>query len=351
MKPKVSIIVPVYNMRDYLEKCLDSVTGQTEKEIEIILVDDGSTDGSGDILDRYAEKDERIIVQHNKNQGISATRNSGIKAASADWLMFIDSDDWISKDAVKYLCEFIRDDADIIDGDYIVAPSEDISVPFTNGAVNYSSDKSVLYNCCIVNPKTHKAIYKKIADGNMPSLTFVWGKLYRKSVITENNLFFDSSLKRGEDQKFNIELMKHINGVVKADKIIYFYRYRESSASHKLESAYKEYAGYAAKVGALLEESDCGKNGLDFWRLKNFEIIMKLLFLVSKGRITGKEGRENLRALKKFLRYKDYHKAVFAENPFLGKRHKLIQCLLKYNMLVPVICIFKLSNVKRAKNS
>lgn len=104
---KVSIIVPVYNVQNYLEKCLDSILEQTYNDLEIILVDDGSTDKSGFICDSYEKKDKRVKVIHKKNGGLSAARNAGLEIASGDYLLFIDSDDWIENDYVNYLLHLI----------------------------------------------------------------------------------------------------------------------------------------------------------------------------------------------------------------------------------------------------
>ncbi len=93
--PKVSVVIPVYNVRDYVSYCIDCVVSQTLTDIEIILVDDGSTDGSGDICDKYASADNRIIVIHKQNEGLSSARNDGIEASRSPFVMFIDSDDWV----------------------------------------------------------------------------------------------------------------------------------------------------------------------------------------------------------------------------------------------------------------
>ena len=95
MKPLVSVIVPVYKVEPYLERCLDSLVAQTLKEIEIIVIDDGSPDRCGEICDAYAAKDARFRVVHQENRGLSAARNAGIELARADYLMFVDSDDWV----------------------------------------------------------------------------------------------------------------------------------------------------------------------------------------------------------------------------------------------------------------
>ena len=104
MSIKVSIIVPVYNVENYLEQCLDSILNQSLKEIEVILVNDGSTDRSGAICDDYSKKDKRIKVFHTKNRGLSAARNKGLELASGEYIGFVDSDDYIRKDMAYVIC-------------------------------------------------------------------------------------------------------------------------------------------------------------------------------------------------------------------------------------------------------
>ena len=101
----ISVVVPVYNVEKYLQRCVESIINQTEKDIEIILVDDGSTDKSGSICDEYLGKDSRILVIHQKNQGLSVARNVGIKNSKGDYITFVDSDDYIHKDMLKVLLD------------------------------------------------------------------------------------------------------------------------------------------------------------------------------------------------------------------------------------------------------
>ena len=109
MIPKVSVIVPIFNVKAYLPRCLDSLCCQTLTEIEIILIDDGSSDGSGEIADRYAQTDNRFQVIHQENRGLSAARNRGIEAAQAYYLMFVDSDDWVDPDFCRIPYEIATD--------------------------------------------------------------------------------------------------------------------------------------------------------------------------------------------------------------------------------------------------
>ena len=115
MNPKVSVVIPVYNVGKYLLKCLDSVIHQTLSDIEILLIDDGSTDESGRICDEYSKRDKRIRVIHKKNEGLSSARNAGIIESTAPFLMFIDSDDWVEPDfCEKPYCTAIKNNADLV---------------------------------------------------------------------------------------------------------------------------------------------------------------------------------------------------------------------------------------------
>ncbi len=107
-KPLISIIVPVYNVERYMERCLDAVVKQTYKNLEVILVDDGSEDRSGSICDRYASEDARFKVVHHQNGGLSAARNTGIKKATGEYITFIDPDDSITEDYIEYLYNLIN---------------------------------------------------------------------------------------------------------------------------------------------------------------------------------------------------------------------------------------------------
>lgn len=113
--PKATVIVPVYNVEAYLEKCVDSILAQTEPDFELLLVDDGSTDNSGALCDKLAQKDSRIQVIHQKNQGLGGARNTGIKAASGDWVLLVDSDDWIEPELLEKTLEAgLREEADLV---------------------------------------------------------------------------------------------------------------------------------------------------------------------------------------------------------------------------------------------
>ena len=117
--PKISIIVPVYNVEKYLPRCLDSIIGQTFKDWECLVIDDGSTDTSGTICDEYARKDNRVKVFHKKNGGLTSARNHGLERAHGDWIMHVDGDDWIELDSIEQMLSTAESsDADVVIGDF-----------------------------------------------------------------------------------------------------------------------------------------------------------------------------------------------------------------------------------------
>lgn len=238
MSHKISIIIPVYNVENYLAQCLDSVICQTYENIEIICVDDGSNDNSPEILRKYAETDNRIKVIKKKNEGVSRARNDGINFASGEFIMFVDSDDWIDANTCEIaLKAILNKNADIVMWSYI---SE------TDGR---SSKKVIFPNEQIFEGKTVKEklhrrfigllgeelAHPELADSLCP----VWGKLYRKSLITEHQINFIDLDEIGtyEDGMFNLEVFGFAQKVVYlAD---YFCHYRRLS-NNSVTSGYRE---------------------------------------------------------------------------------------------------------------
>lgn len=157
----ISIIVPVYNVEPYLRQCLDSIVGQTYQDLEILIVDDGSTDGSGNICDEYREKDDRIKVFHTDNRGLSAARNLGLDEATGEYIGFVDSDDWIELDLYEMLLKGIED-ADIAVCGYSWEGTSTRNKP-------YIIDSLITYN-------TREALVALI---NEKINTNVWNKIYR----------------------------------------------------------------------------------------------------------------------------------------------------------------------------
>ena len=185
--PKISIIIPVYNVEKYLRQCLDSVVNQTLHDIEIICVNDGSTDGSAQILEEYRQRDERIKVIHKENEGVSIARNKGIEQATSEYITFCDSDDTFKSNLCEKVYEKInKDSPDVI----------------YYGHDNYINDKYSDTDC--VNIKKLKNNGFKYKDW-LDLQVFIWEKTFKKTFLLQNNIAFPQNIKNAEDVVFCLE--------------------------------------------------------------------------------------------------------------------------------------------------
>ena len=215
MFAKVSIIVPVYNSEDYLEKCIHSIMEQTYPEWECILVDDGSTDMSGKICDFYAEKDNRIKVLHKINGGVSNARNVGIENSEGEWIMFIDSDDFLEKTTLKESLDFVKD-AEV---DLVVFGIRD-EFPYKKKSIR--PDYSKVDTCKNIGEKLLFADKNGMLKGPV-------NKLFRRSLISFD-IRFDETMYYGEDTKFTFTYLLKCNKLSFLWKDFYHYVHREKGS-------------------------------------------------------------------------------------------------------------------------
>jgi glycosyltransferase involved in cell wall biosynthesis len=220
---KVSIILPVYNTHEYLDKCISSVLNQTHRDIELICIDDGSTDGSGEIVDKYAAQDKRIVVVHQKNAGESAARNVGLRLATGDVWGFIDCDDWIDADMYETLLKAMTDnDADISVGSWYEE---------TAAGTNLVKNSEAVVDGVFDNKQLYYYIYKR--DCYRP-FGYMWDKLYKKECFYDDsgNLFrFDENMRIGGDIIYLAQLVSNAKRVIYTDRCFYHYRQRFTSGS------------------------------------------------------------------------------------------------------------------------
>lgn len=215
----VSVIVPVYNVEDFLVQCVESIIRQSYCKLEIILVDDGSNDRSGEICDYYSSIDARIRVIHKDNGGLSDARNTGMAVSTGTYITFIDSDDYISDDFIKTLYEtLINNEADMSICDYVRTKKDSVC------SLNKEGKTFILNNICTI-----KYAYSAIFHG----LEFVaWGKLYKKSIFTDHSITFPIG-KLYEDTYTTYKLMFYSEKIVYTNKELYFYRLRDNSITSK----------------------------------------------------------------------------------------------------------------------
>ena len=252
MTEKITVIVPVYNVENYLNKCLDSLINQTYKNLEIIVINDGSTDNSGEICQEYAQKDNRIIYIEKENGGLSDARNVGLDKMTGSYVTFIDSDDWVELDYVEILYKkIIEYQADISVGNYY----------------SYNEDEETYY-FHIYGDSYYEKVYDNVSifenlyeSQEMKSFALIsaWGKLYKAKLF--DYLRFDKG-KLGEDGYFNQKMYLSVNKVVYLNKGLYAYRQRSGSITktwtekwmHALVDAMSERITLLANMGYPLEK-------------------------------------------------------------------------------------------------
>lgn len=211
--PKYSIVIPVYNAAPYLAECLDSVLAQTVQDYEVLLIDDGSTDGSADIIDQYSvQNPSRFIVRHNENRGASAVRNQGIDMAQGEYICFIDADDILDSNYLEALTVAMTDEVDSVMGGF-----KTFGLPDKPGRTISPSSPKV------------KSLEENLLDfyeqGNSLSQKYIWNRMFRTSVIRNHNIRFDEDIFYKEDGLFLVRYLCRSNGMVGVtDKVVYRYR-------------------------------------------------------------------------------------------------------------------------------
>lgn len=212
----ISIIVPVYKVEQYLSKCIDSILSQTYPNWELLLIDDGSPDNSGHICDEYAKKDERIRVLHKENAGVSRARNLGLDNANGDYIMFVDSDDWLSNNCLEVCVNEIN-----------VGHLDALQF----GLIPVSSGMETL----------PVKVTTKILDGEQYIQTnnfnvCVGGGVYKRDIIEKENMRFPILLKLAEDQIFILNFFRNTKRIKYLDRGMYYYLQRNNSAVHTAQS-------------------------------------------------------------------------------------------------------------------
>lgn len=213
--PLISVIVPIYNVATYLPRCVDSVCNQTYQNLEIILVDDGSTDSCPQICDEYAKKDPRIKVIHQKNKGLPGARNSGIDFMQGEFFNFVDADDWIREDCIELLYqEQHKTNADLVTGSFYYAFDSHVT------------EKPFIQLDFPVALPPEQFLFSLLKQKNL----FAWNKLYRKSWVGNNR--FDPRYSIAEDWYFVSHMSKKAGRLAHVPIPLYFYYQRPSSLLH-----------------------------------------------------------------------------------------------------------------------
>lgn len=231
-QPVISAIIPVYKAENYLCRCIDSLLAQTFTDFELLLVDDGSPDRSGEICDEYAAKDSRVRVFHKENGGVSSARNLGLDNTSGIYVTFIDADDWVDVDYFEKSVSKLKDGVDILQTSYRIVNEDSVVISvklFESEPMNW--DYVIGKDCYIVT---------------------VWGNFFRHSVILNNHLRFNERLCLGEDILFFISVVIHSCEIAQTKESFYNYFRHSLSATHNTKK--EELVNLSYKLLLLIDE-------------------------------------------------------------------------------------------------
>lgn len=336
----ISIIVPVYNVEKYLSECLDSLINQTYKNIEIICINDGSTDESGKICDEYSKKYKNIFVVHKKNEGLGFARNTGMNHVKGDYVLFVDSDDYIDKDMVEKLFNSIsKNKVDICRCGYKKVDNQH-NILF----------KDVLENELFKGKEVKTKMLPRLI-GSSPKIKdtidmSVTRVLYNFSIIKQHHIKFPSEREFiSEDMVFNIDYTQYANGACIIDYCGYNYRSNPVSLTRKYRQDRFNAAKYFyVNVKQKLISYGYKQDTLD--RLsRNFFILLKMSISQENKNVSKNKISKSLKIIKNICKDKIVLE-VINEYPIkkLGLKQKIFLYMIKYNLNI-LLYVFAMLNM------
>lgn len=313
---KLSVVVPVYNVEKYIGEMIDSLISQTLKDLEIILVDDGSPDNSGAICDQYAVRDSRIRVLHKKNGGVSAARNDGLDMATGEWIIFCDSDDWVETDAFEKMIQVGESTgADVVLGDMrLIFGEQKKNAPFFKDDF-VTNDQKILDDLIRVD-MCRAYCFNPPQGGPAPGYGGPWNKMVQRKILTDNGIRFDSRLKGiCDDILYTAYIYAVAQKIAYSHILVYNYRQLQASITNSFKANMPE---INRAIFTAWEEflSKYGKDGRYDEAYRAFVIrrlkgLLGVYFFSSKNE---KPIAEQYRELKQMLKTEPYKTAIAKAN-------------------------------------
>lgn len=334
---KISIVVPIYNVEKYLNNCIKSIINQTYKNIEIILINDGSSDNSNFICKEWEKEDPRIIYINQKNQGVSVARNVGLNIATGKYITFVDADDYIENNMIEKLYSgIISNDCNVVVCDYFCSHRK-------RKKIKHYFDRTKIIN--VLNNKT-ELLEKTIQDLGVP-----WGKLYLRSFLVKNQLCFKVGLKRMQDTIFTLEAFELCTNISYIHIPLYNYRIFEESACNKYSPDFDITAKQVLKYfKSYLTDNSLWEKYKYLYYSKMLILIIemiKLKFIPSACKLRFKEKETKIiNDINSFSL--DYN---LVSTKILTRNTKIGYYLLKYNFIKLFYIVYKMNYfIEKAKS-
>ncbi len=299
---KVSVVVPVYNISSsVLRQCMDSVFEQTYSDYEVILVDDGSDNGAGEMCDEFARKDSRFRVIHQENKGVSAARNAGTDAAEGEWIIYLDPDDWWEKNTLETVCKYMGENhLDILVFAYFD------NFPDIQNERRCWRDPHPQY--MEIDEKIKHNLQIGLLDENVRSVTgyfgAVWMQIQRLDLIRKKHIRFPDKVRKSEDTIFNLCLIDAAERIGILDIALYHYRHHGASLCSRFTPDIEEVIGMAGKELFRI----CEKKSTEYteaykiFMVKNYLAVLRQKYFHSDNPDSEREKKQQW---KRFIRYHD----------------------------------------------
>lgn len=346
MEDLISVIIPIYNVEQYLPQCINSVLKQTYTNLEIILVDDGSPDYCGKMCDEYAQKDDRIRVIHKKNAGLGEARNSGLEVATGKYVYFIDSDDWIELDMLHKLLQ----EANNINADFVMCGFKKYVNDLNSVIEQHIEKKRILCGQEVTEQLLLPMVAQKSDIQEDYTINMcVWTNLYRRSIIEKYRIRFLSEREYlSEDICFNLEYLMHTQCAVILPDTFYFYRYNPTSLTSRYkESEYNMLVQLYGEVCKIVDriniEGEPEFRKQRFFLTKTREVLFRLanstLFFTKRVEVCRKILSDNTL------------QTVLAEYPIQNyiKKYKVPALLMKKKLAGATIALFYITKKLRKR--
>ena len=342
----ISVIVPIYNSEKYLRECLSSVASQTYRNLEIILIDDGSTDRSLEICKEFARQDARFLVISQKNGGEAVARNTGLSAATGEFVLFVDSDDLIFPDICEKAVCTIRD-CDVLIFDFAVGQPCKRSAGFAEMNVEAKS----LTDFCMEDWITSLlGPTKKVPVTS--SLSSVWGKLYRKSFLDKHQILCSAGVVIGTDLLMNLRVFLNQPRVCNLPYSGYFYRYNPASAVHRYNGNIKDsYVLFLSEINRILDEmqsSEAFRHEVGFQEVYSlFQIFSVDIFHPDNP----KSNREKRNDFYELLGKEEVCSQISAQQKSFGFAKRCVLTFVKNKWYYPLKVMYLTKDyIRRARN-
>ncbi len=346
----ITVIVPVYKIKEeFLRRCIESLLNQGQEDYRIILVDDGSPDDCGKICDEYEKTNSIVSVIHQKNQGVSVARNTGIKATETKWLTFVDADDWVEPDYISTLYGELNgnaEKADILMFEYSREYKNNSRAETLGCGTGYLNSEML----DLVKKAT---FYKLLINGknNPYTVIAIWDKVYKTSFLKEQGLWFIPEARKGQDRLYNADALNSTSKIYYLNKVLYRYRCWEESRTNRYDENIPNLTAVELKsLQSVVEKYNLENEVGDYLKCRmttRLYTCMRLYYFHDENKMPMREKIKSLRALIEAEPYKTALKSV--DMKLLNTQEKLFAFFLKAKMYRVVYVLVKVKSESTKK--